>query len=690
VADVTGGPALDLGDIDDLDTRFKRRLAARIILVTLLSSVVAFLAADASAREDESAREAERNAVATMADDTRAYVDYFGGLAGYAEAQPFELRRWVSESRAQLLPDSYTRHAKQWQMAGDALANLSPLVEPGRYRDDPQRYLRDLFYQVDLASLRQSAQRETADAWGAKSERHTATLTVLGIVLSVLGLAATFGQRMWRLLVRPGVAVALGCLLFTAAVSLPRVAEVPEAALRQVADGNRLVRARDYKAAIRAYSSAIERQPGYATAYIRRAMAYALDGSPEQDQSYVFSISDPQARARSIDDLEHAFRLGAYDDLLAVITQGANYFFAKRYGLAEKLTRHAIELNPHLPVPRLTLGLALAAQGKVEEAARTYQTAADLAAQRPGRAERQELFAVAHTTLEQLARQSPERADLVRRFQSQLTAAETTARFGPLRKLPPEASISHLAASVDAGTLTARYDYRAIPENAALSWIVYTRPDDKNPWWQRPGLNRFEQFQATPASTGAGTRRVDIPEGPCPTAGDYRIDLYLEGNYIGSSKATRPPSADPLVPDRDSLRGFSLCRPEQWTVRRQPGRLDMKSAASRQSMSVSAFPAPPEMTGAGAKLELGTVMDQLAAREGFRPSTQRLGDLPVGDMDGKRRAYGRPGQPDRRLEVWASLGPDAILRTVVAEGPADDFGLFGRLLARIVFQPLDG
>lgn len=688
---MAGGPALDLGDLDHLDTRFKQRLAARIILVTLLSGAVAFLAADAGAREDESAREAERSAVAAMADDARAYVDYFGGLAGYAEAQPFERRRWVSESRALLLPGSYGSDAEQWRAARESLTNLSPLLRPGPYLDAPQPYLRDLFYQVDLASLRQSAQRETADAWGTKSERYTATLTILGIVLSVLGLAATFGQRMWRPLVRPSVAVALGCLLFTAAVAVPRVPEVPEAALRHVAEGNRLVAARDFQAAIRAYSSAIELQPRYATAYIRRAGAYAFAGSPERDQSYVFSISDPQARARSIDDLERAFQLGAYDDLPAVINQGANYFFAKRYGLAEKLTRHAIELNPRLTVPWLNLGLALAAQGRVEEARQAYHLAAELAARRPDLAERQELFAVGHTTLEQLVRQSPGRADLVRRLQSELTAAETAADVErPLRKLPPEASIPNLAVSVDGGSLTARYDYQSIPAGAALTWIVYTRSDGAGPWWQRPGTVKVEPHPGTPVSAAAGTRQVGLPEGPCPTPGDYRIDLFVEGVYMASGKATRPPSTDQLIPDQDRLTSFSLCRPSNWEVRSRPGLLEVGSAVSGQSMSVSAFPAPPEMTRAGAKLQLGTVMDELAARKGFSASTQRPRDLRVGGMDGKRRAYRRPGHSQRRLDVWASLGPDAVLRAVVVEGPADRFGLFDRLLAKIAFRPLNG
>ena len=102
---MAGGPELDLGDSDRLDSRSRRRRVACIVLVSLLSSVVALLAADAGARADERAREAERSAVTAMAADASAYVEYFGGLAGYAEAQPAELRRWVAEERALAVPD---------------------------------------------------------------------------------------------------------------------------------------------------------------------------------------------------------------------------------------------------------------------------------------------------------------------------------------------------------------------------------------------------------------------------------------------------------------------------------------------------------------------------------------------------------------------------------------------------------
>jgi tetratricopeptide (TPR) repeat protein len=677
---VAGGPELELGDIDKLDTRFKRRLAACILLVTLLSSIVAYLAADAGAREDESAREAQRSAVAAMADDAGMYVDYYGALAVYAEAQPFAQRRRVDESRALLVPGGYRGRAERWRAAGDSLGDLSPLLDPRRYLDEPERYLTDLYYRVNLASLRQSARRETADAWGAKSDRYTAILTVLAIVLSVLGLSATFGQRMWRPLVRPGVAVAVACLLFTAAVAVPRVPGVGDAVLLQVAMGDRLMAQGQLEEAIKAYSRAIDQQPRYATAYVKRAGAYALAGSPEQDQSYVFSISDPQARARSIADLEDAMRLGADDDVLAVSDLGANYFFAKRYDAAEQLARRAIRLNGDLTAARLNLGLALAGRGRADEAARAFQRAAELITRRPDPDERQELFAGGHTTLEQLARQSPERAALARGLQTQLTAAETEAELRrPLRKLPREASVSRLTASVRGGSLTARYDHRAVPEGSVLTWIVYTRANDRAPWRQQPGLNQFQRFEA------AGGGQVELPEGPCPAPGDYRVDLYLEGVYVASSRATRPPSVDQLVPYADPVRSFSMCVPPPpgWKVTRQPGMLEARSR-ERQSIHVSVFPAPPELPRAGTP-QLGAVLDKLAAGEGFRSPAGSLRDRTVGGVDGTLRAYRWPGRDDRHLEAWASPGPDAMLRVVVLNGYFDDHELFGRLLASIEF-----
>jgi len=160
------------------------------------------------------------------------------------------------------------------------------------------------------------------------------------------------------------MAVAVACLVLTAVVALQRVPAIGDDVLHQVAEGDRLLAQGKFDGAIQAYSRAIDQQPRYASAYIKRAGAYTLAGSPDKDQSYVITISNPQARAQSIADLERAMRLGADNDLLAVSDLGANYFFERRYGRAEELARDAIRLNSDLTAAHLNLGLASPARAR--------------------------------------------------------------------------------------------------------------------------------------------------------------------------------------------------------------------------------------------------------------------------------------------------------------------------------------
>jgi tetratricopeptide (TPR) repeat protein len=684
---VAGGAELDLGDIDRLDSRSRRHLAACIVLVSLLSSVVALLAADAGARADERAREAERSAVTAMAADARAYVEYFGGLAGYAEAQPAELRRSVAEARALAGTDGAAADAARWRSAGDALADLSPPASEPDPDAAAQRSFQDLYMQVDLASLLQGTRRETADAWSDRAERYSAVLTLLAIVLSVLGLAATFGQRLRRPLVRSAVVVALACLVVTAAVAVRAVPEVPDGAVGQVADGDRLLTLGDHQGAIDAYSRAVGEAPGYAVAYVRRAGAYALQGSPERDQAYVFSITTPEARARSIADLERAFRLGAGNDVLALATQGANYFFVGRYGDAEAIARRALDRNPRLTVARLSLGLALAAQGRADQAARSFERFAGQAAEAAARRERQELFAAGHTTLEQLARQEPGRAGLARQLQDQLTAAQTVAAGYPLRPPGPGAAVSDLALSAGDRSLTATYRQRGLRQGDVLTWIAYTRPDPGQPWRQRPTLSAFQRF-AGPVEGDTG--QVVLRTGQCPASGDYRVDLYLGGLLQASAEVTPPPPPEALIADDDLLASFRVCRPETWRVARGLGRLEARSPGGGQRLTVRVFPAPPELTRAGAGPAAAALADRLAARRRFQPAGTRPEASAVDDQRGTLRAYRRAGERDRALLTWVSLGRDDVLRTVVLEGAPGDRALFDRLLSRVGFADLDG
>jgi hypothetical protein len=304
------------------------------------------------------------------------------------------------------------------------------------------------------------------------------------------------------------------------------------------------------------------------------------------------------------------------------------------------------------------------------------------------RAEREELFATAHTTLEQLARQEPGRAALVRLLHDRLAAAQTAAKLPrPLRQPAPGAAVSAVALSADARSLTATYDHKGLREKDALTWIVYTRPEPDRPWWQRSGLWRLEEFSADRAG---GEGETTLPWGRCPDAGEYRVDVYLEGVYQASAEVPVARSPEPLLPADDPLDSLHACRPETWEVAaRRPGLLELR-APTGQRMTVSVVPAPPELDRPGAGPRLAGLADRLAARRRFRPTTEPPEPRRLDRFEGPLRTYHRPGEVDRVLQTWVSLGPDHVLRTVVLEGTLDDLDLFDRLLARIVFPPLDG
>jgi hypothetical protein len=102
------------------------------------------------------------------------------------------------------------------------------------------------------------------------------------------------------------------------------------------------------------------------------------------------------------------------------------------------------------------------------------------------------------------------------------------------------------------------------------------------------------------------------------------------------------------------------------------------------------FPAPPELTRADAGPALAALADRLAARRRFRPTGAHPDTRVVDRLRGTLRAYQRPGERDRALATWVSLGPRDVVRTVVLEGTRGDRELFDRLLDGVGFADLDG
>jgi hypothetical protein len=87
--------------------------------------------------------------------------------------------------------------------------------------------------------------------------------------------------------------------------------------------------------------------------------------------------------------------------------------------------------------------------------------------------------------------------------------------------------------------------------------------------------------------------------------------------------------------------------------------------------------------------KLAALADRLAAHRRFRPTGARPVARVVDGLGGTLRAYRRPGERDRALTAWVSLGPDRVLRTVVLEGSPGDRERFDRLLSRVGFADLE-
>jgi hypothetical protein len=208
---------------------------------------------------------------------------------------------------------------------------------------------------------------------------------------------------------------------------------------------------------------------------------------------------------------------------------------------------------------------------------------------------------------------------------------------------------------------------------------VYSRTDARTPWRQRPGLNRFELF--TPARGG----RTELHAGPCPNPGDYRIDLYLEGVYVASSKTAPASPAAPLIGYEDPVSSFSMCRPTGWKLTTQPGMVEARSKEG-QSISASVLPAPLELSRAGAP-QLTAALDSLAAHKGFELAAGPPQHRTLDGVAGLVRSYRRAGSIDRQFEGWASVQPGAVLHVVLLDGYFDDDQLFRRLLEAIRFNP---
>ncbi|MFF4434795.1 tetratricopeptide repeat protein [Streptomyces sp. NPDC001513] len=663
-------------DVEPVDTRFKKWLALGVALIALFGSVLGYAASHAGTREDESAREAQKNATLTMSQQSEALAEYYHYLGGFIAVTAVKQRKEIAEARAGLLAmPGEVDNVAHWEEAYTRLKDLSPARQKETGPKTSVSAWADASVKSTLAGLRQQASRQLAADWGNKSTAYIGGITLLAIALALLGLSATITPRARPLFCWPAAAIALVTLVGFVIVLTRPVTHASEAAMKNVVSGDRFLAAGDYQRAVDAYTSAIRSDGEYAAAYQRRAGARALLESP--GSRYVTNVMSRKVREANVADLNRAMEFGD-KSFVNLLNQGANYFHLQDYGKAEALSRQAISLNGNLPLPQVNVALALAGQGEAERAEKELRRATALFEKR-SRPERMELYSSVRTVLETLGRK---RRNLVNHLQGVLVASEGGSMVHA-RTPAEDAAVSHVDLGVRGSLIQVKMKYQSIPKNALVSRIFYFRKDRHSDWRERRDLATFEPF----LGSSEGTFIWKPVEMQCPPGGEYRVDVYVNARRLASDEAVSRAELGNLASHYDPVGAYTLCLPSDWRLAtNNAGRVEIVSPNGGQQLKIQVVPLPlPIERGE----DTSTVVLARMAREFQREIVRREPRVrsKVGGRDGALVEYEMRG--GRKAQVWASLREDGMLRTVVVEYRGQDDRLIEKLLGRIDFSPGD-
>jgi tetratricopeptide (TPR) repeat protein len=658
---VPATPEPELDTDPDLDSPFKRRLALAVSILALAAGALGWAATDAGIRSAEVSRHASTDSTRATLKESSQAVEAFTNLERYTAAAELRSRGDLGTIQRELLGASAGPVTpQQWQVARKKLERLTPLLRQGRFLDRPDLLANDRSQASNVARLRYEAQKRQAGGWDSKASLYIGGVTLLGVATTLLGLALTVPAGSRRYLVGAATTVAALTAVGSAVVALKPVHDLPMRAIESSALGDRLTAEKDYAPAVAAYAEAIRADPDFAPAYAGRAYARMLRDSPQRGlATYTFTTTTPEARRAAIADLARGIQLEPHDYPM-LVNEGANYFHVGNYAETVAFSKRAIIEAPGLPIPWMNEALGLAGENHAERARTLLKQAVIRIRARPLAQERVELFSDIRGTLATLADQRPNLGRLVRSLQEQVTAAESDDLVGK-HAAAMQASVSHMTLSTVGEYLHVSFAYAHLPSGSPLAWVVSFRPRGSAEWIERSDMSAFLVWGG--ATSGAGV--WDRFDTACMTDGAYRVDLYSGGHFLAT--VALPVSASlsgPLQASWNLGASIVLCRPAGWKqLASSSWAADVRSADSRIAMSVRTLvliKRPAE--GAASKALVKDVIARLA---------KPLGGRPVG-LDSPQGMGNWPGT-ERKIdlgsghfaEVWASLGQDGFLRTVV-------------------------
>ncbi|MBN1954227.1 MAG: hypothetical protein JW900_04160 [Anaerolineae bacterium] len=215
--------------------RFQYAVIVLILLVTIWGTIVALLQSNASARENQAARESVARAIQLMAEMQRNSQQSSYDLGVLAEITALSMDNIARRATALELEQAgqsqeatvYQREAEILAAQAQALRLFTAFYSDPRYAPqgdslvpNTEAYLLD--WQTHLQALleQQNAASDETNRWGQKADAYTSIITILAVVLFLFGLSLIIRSRVRYLFTAAGVLIGATTVLWAAVTIL--------------------------------------------------------------------------------------------------------------------------------------------------------------------------------------------------------------------------------------------------------------------------------------------------------------------------------------------------------------------------------------------------------------------------------------------------------------------------------------
>jgi len=354
------------GSSSGSNQRFDQIIAVLIAVAALLAAIATFLQTQASARQAQLSRDAQRYAIQAMggnaSGETELSYQWEGAYQTWSELD--DLARVANKSNDTLA-------AERYNTVRDQIANIGKMLQDPYFGSDTGYFPDVGKYQADTYLVRTTELSERfkdtsvqQNMWSDKASAHIVQLTLLAVTLALYGLSTTVSDRSRVLFVGAGSLIAVVAVIWLVATVLQPVPALPDDAIRAFATGAGLDQQSKYEEAIATYDDALQAAPAYANALYARGFAYL------RLNQYDDAVKDLQAaRAAGRDDTYVGWNLGWI------------YYLQGKFEDAIQIDQVVLARDPNQIGLRLNLALARLANGENAAAKDEFASAFDLAAQ---------------------------------------------------------------------------------------------------------------------------------------------------------------------------------------------------------------------------------------------------------------------------------------------------------------------